>query len=280
MAFGNIDNGFQLPLFDFGAAFVRTALAGARPTFELQFFNAQNAQLDALDREIAEIRANVDTSGATALLTASVADLERNLEQIGDFKTRTDARIAKLTLTIEQLNELGTLADPSTVAEFDAKLAETILTVERTEARAYEFFGVNDKVRAHKQDALARLQAISHNGFATQTDIDNVLAELDTIRGNYLTSQQIASTNASLAYTVHASNSSRLTEIKGRIAAINIEANAEAVEKIQERRDHYSEVLSILSLAFEGAQEITRFVAENTVLPRRIEPGSVLNLFS
>ena len=108
-------------MFDFGAALVRTAQLGARPTFELQFYNTQSAQLDALDREIAQINAESDTSGATALLRTKVTDLERTLGLIDDYKTRTDARIAKISLTLELLADLDTLADSSTVADFDAK---------------------------------------------------------------------------------------------------------------------------------------------------------------
>jgi hypothetical protein len=279
MAFASIGDGYQFPLFDFGAAFSRTAQLAARPTFELQFYNTQNAQLDALDREIAEIQARSHTTGATALLRTRVTDLERTLEDIGDFKTRTDARIAKITLTLGQLDELTALAAPGTVAEFDAKLTETIDTITKTEAKTYEFYGVNDRVRQHRADALGRLEGLVHNNFATQQDIDDVLAELATIRTNYLASQQIAGTNANLAYTSYASTNSRLSEIKGRIASINIDANADALAEIEERKQYYSTLLTILSLAFEASQNLTDFVG-NAVQPQTVDPGSVLNLFS
>lgn len=279
MAFGSIDSGFQPRLFDFGAALVKTAQLAARPNFELRFHNTQNAQLDALQRDIDAIYANTNSDGATALLRSKVVKLESTLEQIGDFKTRTDARIAKSTLVIEQMNALDALADPSTVADFDAKLAEAIDTIEKIEARTYEYFGVNDKVRKHKFDALSRLQALSHNNFATQQDIDDVTAELATIRGNFLTSNQIANTNASLAYTKYASTNSRLSAINGQIASINNDANADAIGKVQERKEYYSQVLSALSLAFDASQELTNFV-NSAVLPKKTDPGSVLNLFS
>ena len=279
MAFGKIGGGYQPQLFDFGAAFVRTAQLSARPSFELNFYNTQNAQLDALDRDIQRIGRESNTTGATALLRTKVTSLESTLGQIGDFKDRTDTRIAKSTLIVQQLNELGTLADPSSVAGFDAKLTELIDTIEKTEARSYEYFGVNDKVRKHKADALSRLQSLVHNDFATQQDIDDVTAELATIRGNFLSSQQIANTNASLAYTKYSSTSRRLGEIKGQIASINIEANADVLGKIQDRKEYYSEVLTVLSLAFEASQNLTDFVA-NSLQPQKIDKGSVLNLFS
>jgi len=280
MAFGSIGDRYQPPLFDFGAAFVKTAQLGARPTFELQFYNAQSAQLDALDRDIAEIQAKSDTTGATALLRTKVSDLERTLEQITDYKTRTDARIGKISIVLEELAALDTFATPATVAEFDAKLAETLDTLAKTEARAYEFFGVDDKTREHKADAISRLQAIVHNNFAKQKDINAVTAEIATIRANLLESQEIAGTNASAAYTIYSSTNTRLSQIKGQISSINIAANTEAIEKIQERKEYYSQILTVLSLAFEASQNLTNFVATEAVLPKKTDPGSVLNLFS
>jgi len=279
MAFGGIGIGNRPQLFDFGAAFVRTAQQAARPAFELNFYNTQNAQLDALDRDIQKINRESDTSGATALLKTKVKSLERALAQIGEFKDRTDARIAKSTLIIEQLNDLGNLANPASVAEFDAKLAELIDTVDKTEARSYEYFGVNDKVRKHKADALTWLQAVAHNGFATQQDIDDVQADIAIIRGNFLQSNQIANTNASMAYTTFTSTSRQLNEIKGQISSISIAANAEVLGEIEERKKYYSQILTVLSLAFEASQNLTNFVGES-LQPQKIDKGSVLNLFS
>ena len=279
MAFGSIYGSSQPKLFDFGAALVKTAQLSARPTFELRFYNTQNAQLDALERDIEQIYAKTNTDGATALLRTKVSKLQTTLEQIGEFKTRTDARIAKSTLVIDQVNALDSLADSSTVAEFDAKLAEAIDTIQKIEARPYEYFGVNDKVRKHKFDALSRLQALSHNNFATQQDIDDVKAELAVIRGNFLTSNQIANTNASLAYKKYAGTNTRLSNIKGQISSISIDANADAIGKVQERKEYYAQVLSVLSLAFEASQNLTDFV-NSAVLPQKTDPGSVLNLFS
>ena len=279
MAFGSIYGSSQPKLFDFGAALVKTAQLSARPTFELRFYNTQNAQLDALERDIEQIYAKTNTDGATALLRTKVSKLQTTLEQIGEFKTRTDTRIAKSTLVIDQVNALDSLADSSTVAEFDAKLAEAIDTIQKIEARPYEYFGVNDKVRKHKFDALSRLQALSHNNFATQQDIDDVKAELAVIRGNFLTSNQIANTNASLAYKKYAGTNTRLSNIKGQISSISIDANADAIGKVQERKEYYAQVLSVLSLAFEASQNLTDFV-NSAVLPQKTDPGSVLNLFS
>lgn len=280
MAFGSIYNSYQPKLYDFGAAFVKTAQLAARPRFELQFYNTQSAQLDALDKDIADIQANSNTTSATALLRSKVSGLERSLVDIGDFKDRTDARIAKIGIVLVQLNDLNTLADPGSVAAFDTKLAEAIDTIDKIEARPYEYYGTSDRVRAHKADALSRLQALVHNNFATQPDIDAVTAELATIRNNFLASQQIAGTNASLAFTKYSSTSSSLVQINSEISAISIEANIEAVKKIEERKEYYARVLSVISLAFEASQNLTNFVANEINFEKKTDPGSVLNLFT
>ena len=52
------------------------------------------------------------------------------------------------------------------------------------------------------------------------------------------------------------------------------------IDAIQELQAQTAIILTNISLSFEAAQFLTNFVAENTVLPREIDPGSVLNLFA
>jgi len=127
----------------------------------------------------------------------------------------------------------------------------------------------------------ADLMADSNTAIDTMVaDIDAATAEFDTIRGNFLSSQEIANTNGNLAYTKYASTNSRLIDIKSRISSIKFEASADAIAEVEERKNYYGELLSTLSLAFEASQNLTDFVAANAVLPRKVDPGSVLNLFS
>lgn len=268
------------PPYDFGAAFARTALIAARPTFELQFFRTQDAILDQLDKDIENINKAVNTRGATALLRVQIKRLQNDSVTIGDYKTRTDAKAARVTLTLANFAELITLADPSTIAEFDAKLVETISLMETTKTPFYERYGVQDRLRAAKIDGLVQLQALVHNNFATQGDIDAVTATLTDIQSDYTASQTILNSNVEIAYSLQKNARTTITELSRQAANIRTDALSDATGRVKERQAYYAQVLTMISLSFEASQAFATFIAEAVAIPQKIEPGSVLNLFT
>ena len=268
------------PPYDFGAAFARTALMAARPTFELQFFRTQDAILDQLDKDIENINNAVNTKGATALLRVQIKRLQNDSVTIGDYKTRSDAKAARVTHTLESLAELITLADSSTIAEFDAALVEIISLMETTKTPFYEQYGVQDRLRAAKTDGLVQLQALVHNNFATQGDIDAVTATLTTIQTDYTASQTIIDSNVAIAYTLQKNARDTITELSRQAANIRTDALSETRGKVKERQVYYAQVLTMISLSFEASQEFAAFIANAVAIPQKIAPGSVLNLFT
>ncbi len=271
---------FYQPSFDLGAALVRTSLIAARPAFELQFFLTQEAILNSLDKEIDNINNAVSTKGATALLNVQISRLQNDLGIINDFKARTDAKASRVSDTLNYLAELITLATPGTVAAFDAKLVETIALMKTTKTPLYERYGVQDRLRAAKTDGLAQLEALVHNNFASQTDIDDTTAILTAIRTDYLASQPIVDGNAKIAYNLQQNATDTIGELSRQVSNIRTAAISEATGKVKEKQQYYGQLLTAISLSFEASQAIATFVAEGVVLPREIEPGSILNLFS
>ncbi len=265
--------------FNFGAAFAETALLAARPAFELQFFRTQEAILDNLQKEIENIDDSVDTSGATALLNVQISRLQNDVAQVNEFKSRTDAKATRIGETLTSLAELLPLATPGTVAAFDTKLAETISLMETTETPIFERFGVPDGLRAAKTDGLAQLNALVHNNFASQADIDNATAIINAIQADYLASQSIATSNTNIAFTLQTSATRTINELSRQISVIETEALDEATDKVTKKQEEFSQVLSMLSLAFEASQNFSRFIADSVTKPQEIAPGSVLNLF-
>ena len=271
---------FYQPSFDLGAALVRTSLIAARPAFELQFFLTQEAILDNLDKEIDNINNAVNTKGATTLLNVQISRLQNDLAVINDFKARTDAKASRVSDTLTNLAELITLADPGTVAAFDAKLAETIALMNTTKTPVYERYGVQDRLRAAKTDGLAQLEALVHNNFASQADIDDTTAILAAIRTDYLASQPIVDGNAKIAFNLQRNATDTISELSRQVSNIKSAAISEATGKVKEKQEYYGQLLTAISLSFEASQAFATFVAEGVVLPHEIEPGSILNLFS
>jgi hypothetical protein len=272
-------NSYQPP-FDFGAAMVQTSLAAAAPAFELQFFLTQDALLEKLNNEINDINGSVNTKTATALLNVQISRLNNDLDSINDYKNRTDAKATRITDTLDYLSELSTLAAPGTVAEFDAKLAGTIHLMQKTDAPTYERYGVQDRLRRAKNDGLAQLEALAHNNFASQADIDNANAIISDIQTDYLASKTIVDSNTTISFNLQQNATETISELSRQASNIKIEALDKATDEVKEKQERFSQILTAISLSFEASQNIANFVAEKVALPQKIEPGSVLNLFS
>jgi len=271
---------FYQPPFDFGAAMVKTSLLAAGPAFELQFFLTQDAILAKLGDEIDNIHNAVNTKGATALIDLKISGLQNDLAGINEYKTRTDAKADRVEATLVHLTSLIANATPGTVAAFDTELAETITLMQKTYAPTYERYGVQDRLRGAKNDALAQLGALAHNNFATQADIDNTTAILTAIQTDYLASQTIIDSNVEIAFTLQKSGTDTIQELSRQVSNIKTEALGEATDKVKAKQEYYSQILTAISLSFESSQAIAKFVAEAVVLPKKVEPGSVLNLLS
>lgn len=271
---------YNPPLFDFGAEMVKTSLLAARPAFELQFFLTQDAILNQLNDDIDNIQNGISTKGATALIDLQISSLQNDLETINDYKTRTDAKASRVSDTLTSLTDLIALAAPGTVAEFDTKLAQTITLIQKTNAPTYERYGVQDRLRAAKRDALAQLEALVHNNFATQADIDNTTAILTAIQADYTASQTIIDSNVEIAFTLQKSGSDSIQELSRQATRIKTDALGEATGKVKAKQAYYAQLLTTISLAFESQLAIANFVAENLVLPKKTEPGSLVNVFT
>ena len=266
--------------FNLRASIAQTAIAAARPAFELQFFQTQNAVLDKLDEAIENVHDSINTKGATALLDVKIKRLQNDLAIISDYKTRTDAKASRVSDTLANLGDLISLAAPGTVAEFDAKLAETISLMQTTKTPIFEQFGVQDRLRAAKIDGLAQLEALVHNNFATQTDIDNTTAILTAIQSDYTASQTIIGSNTKIAFTLQSSTSDTISELSRQVSNIKAAAISEATDKVKAKQEQFSQILTALSLAFEASQAFTNFIAESLASAQEIKSGSVFDIIS
>jgi hypothetical protein len=266
--------------FNLSASIAQAAIAAARPAFELQFFRTQDAILDRLNKDIENVQDSISTKGATALLDVQIKRLQNNLELINDYKTRTDRKASRVSDTLSNLTDLISLAAPGTVAEFDAKLTETISLMQTTKTPIFEQFGVQDRLRKAKTDGLAQVEALVHNNFATQTDIDNTTAILTAIQSDYTASQTIIDSNTKIAFTLQQSKTTTISELSRQVSNIKTAAIGDATDKVKAKQEQFSQLLTALSLAFEASQEFTNFVVQSLEAGQNIENGSVFDIIS
>ncbi len=273
--------GTDYKVFNVSNALVQLAKVQAGPNFELQFAAAQDAVLDRMDAEIEKLEDVKLQDGATALLDLQVNSLQREVDRVREYHDRTKSNGINVGTLTTQLADARALADPGTVAEFDAKVAEAINTLNKIQTRFPEPYGINDRLRAARNDALGTLEALNHNNFATAQDIADVQAALDAVSTSFTTPSSILTQNQTAAFNLLDNNDARIAEINAEIASIKNTGKSEQLEKIEDTRQHFGNILTILSLAFEGSQNIANFVADSTLLRQtEAQPGTVLSLFA
>ncbi len=260
--------------------FVRLSQLASGPAFELQFSITQETVLKRLDKEILDLQQEKNTSGATALLDINVTRLKRDVADIDAYAARTKSNRVTTETTIAAFTDLIALADPSTVAEFDSRLASAIADIEKLDTPVFERFGAPDGLRKLKADAVAQLNALVHNNFATGGDISAVQATLNGLSASFGVTLEITRINEDAGFNLSQNTSEKIADLESDISAIQLGAQIENIDEIEKKKEQFARILTALSLSFEIAQSITAYISQYTVFKQEIDPGSVLNLFA
>ena len=260
--------------------FARVMQARAGPAFELQFFLTQEAVLGRLDKQIAELQSQKNTSSATAILDLSASSLNRDIDDLIAYRDRTKSNRISAEYIIEQTNALVALADPSTIGEFDAALADLITEVEKLQTPLFERFGAPDGMRKVKAAALETLSTLTHNNFATASDIIAVQGALNDLSLDIDGALVITRINEDSAIKLVSSATDKLVDIQADIDDIKASAQSEKIEEITKTRERFAAILTAISLSFEVAQSLISFINEGAIYKQEPPPGSVLNLFT
>ena len=266
--------------FSFAESFAQLSQISAGPNFELQFNTAQNAALERLNAKIDEINKEEFGRGKSALLRIKASRLEREKAEIEPFQANAKTNQASLKNAVTQLTELRALADSSSVTEFDAKLAQVQETLATLKTAQRFRFGAPDGLRDAKTNSESALAGITHNNFASQTDIDNAQATIDTVTAQLNASLSIVDVNVGLANGLFKSVDSSLDTANLKIEDLESAERTRQIEEIKKLEEETSRILTNISLSFEVAQDFTKFINSSAILPQEVEPGSVLNLFT
>jgi len=262
------------------ATLVRMAQLAQGPAFELQFFATQNAAIGRLNAEIEKINAEADASGKNALFDLELEGLDRRHTTAALFRDQTAAKLGKVKQIELQLLELSTLSGPGTLAAFDTLKAEIRSVVQKLDTPLVQTLGMPDGSYKLKREALARLDAIVHNDFATQADIDAVKAELAALGERFASVKTAIVINDDLADALVTSLDRQRNEVRGAITAAKINASADVTERVKQKKDQLSQILTVFSLAFEASKGLTDFVTANTVMRPVSKAGSVFDLIA
>ena len=206
--------------------------------------------------------------------------LKRDVTAIDAFAVRAKSNRITTEDTISNLSNLVALADPSTVAEFDALLATTIADIEKLDTPLFERFGAPDGLRKVKADALAQLNSLVHNNFATGGDISAVQAALNNLSADFGGALVITRINENAGLDLSQNTNAKIADLDAEIAAIKLGAQAEKIDVIERERARAAQILTALSLSFEASKALTDYITQATIFEPEVDPGSILNLFT
>ena len=276
MAIDFVGNSFSFPNLA-GRALTRLAQVSAAPLFEVRFAEAQANAVERFNKEIEQFQSAEFGRSKTALLRAKVARLEFALDQASTFKTFASTNRQSVKDGLDQLNELRALADPSTSAEFDTKRTELLATIETFLTANISGLGAPDGLKDLKAQAKAAVEGLSA---ADPASAAAAQATIDSLTLDFTAKLDILELNQDSATTLVNSKDRLIGEFKLKIEDIEIVERKTQIDRIKKLEADLAQVFSILSLSFEGAGGFSSYVAENTVLQKELDPGSILNLFA
>lgn len=265
--------------FNFAQSFARLAQAAARPAFELRFNSAQNAVLDRLDKQIEELQSADRFLGQTATLRVKLTQLDNRLPEIEAYRTTVTGNRTTVIDTLNALADARDLTAPGTSAEFDAKLAEAQTLVEKLQTQPFALIGVDDGLLQTKPQIEADLAAIVTNGFATAADIQAVQDAIDAASETLNATLSVLEINDDDAFNTLTALERQKAEVQRQIDTIETGERQKRLDEVNELREQASRTLTIISLGFEGSQNLGQYLSDNLRIGQDPEPGSVLNLF-
>ena len=152
-------------------------------------------------------------------------------------------------------------------------------TIKTTDGLPYRAQALSVVAADFDQNGGTDLAAIATNNFATAADIQAVQDTIDSLSTTLNGTLAVLEINDDDAFDSLAALQRQQAEVQRQIDGIETEQRQKRLDEVNDLREQASRTLSIISLGFEGSQNITQFLTENLTLSQRPAPGSVLNLF-
>lgn len=257
----------------------------ARPSFELSFNILQNTIIDRLNKEI-EAAKESSSETIDAFLTLSQKKLRAFQENVDRFTVANGHNAWALAELSNNLEELDAALQANDTPAFNAKLRQINDTVGRLTPHDGSAIGIflDDGTTAMRRDGLvnvtrdgAKVKVTDYSQFLdaaeAQTAVDNAQTKIAT------------ALNAVLARAEAAAKLGQVTDrnllaVDTEIEATKTARDAELAAQLAKLREKYAILLNDLSLAFESNQALAEQLGKGLFDPNKVDPGSIVNVFS
>ena len=270
----------------FAKAFASLGVQAQRPAFELQFNNLQNALIGRLNTKIDKANEDLELeNNVDIFLRNKEKELVRFHNSLQDFTFDNSRNINAVGELASQLDALSTALDAGDTETFDRVLAKINQIVGNTRVTNGYTVGIYiaDGIHEIRRDGLLQFdnegtaeKANTYSDFANEAEINvsitSALAKLST-------SAEILVLKGEAAEGLRQRTSKNLNSTILQIKAAQTANKAAKAEEIAKLRDEYSQLLNVISLAFETSNTLAKELSSKLFSPNHVPPGSTVNLF-
>lgn len=256
-----------------------------RPNFELQFNILQNTVIDRLNEEIAAVNESSRES-VDAFLVLSQKKLRTFQANLDSFIFANSHNAWTLSELVDQLDQLQSALDASDTTTFNTVLGKINEIVGKMAVPNGAVVGIflDDGITAIRRDGLinvtrsgAKVRVTDYSQF---TDAAEAQTAIDNARTTITTSLNAVLARAEAAERLRQLTDKNLTATLIEIEGAKTAREAELASALTKLREKYAQFLNALSLAFESNQALAEQLSKGLFDPNKVDPGSVLNIFS
>lgn len=257
----------------------------SRPNFELQFSNLQNTVINRLNTEIEAVneRSRESVDAFLVLAEKKLNTFQVNLDTFTIANSRNAWTLADLVTKLDQLESARAAADTATFNTVLGQINENVGRMAVPNGAAVGIF-LDDGVTAIRRDGLINVTRsgakVRVTAFSQFTDTAEAQTAITNARATLTTSLNAVLARAEAAEKLHQVTDKNLAATFLQIEATKTAKEAELATELTKLREKYAHFLTALSLAFESSQAMAEQLSKGLFDPNKIDPGSVLNLFT
>ncbi|MBM3950587.1 MAG: hypothetical protein FJ311_03945 [Rhodospirillales bacterium] len=264
---------------------VSLGTAAARPNFELRFSVLQNTIIDRLNKEIEAVNESSRES-VDAFLLSSQKKLEAFQAKLGAFTFANTRNAWNLSDLAGKVDDLQTALNAADTATFNSVLHAINENVGRLSVPNGAAVGIllDDGITAIRRNGLIN---VTRDGakervtsFAQFTDNAEAQSAINAAKSTITRSLNAVLARAEAAAKLNQVTDKNLVATKFQIEATKAAQDVELAAEVAKLRQKYAIFLNDLSLAFESNQALAEQLGKGLFDPNKVDPGSVLNIFT
>ena len=257
----------------------------SRPNFELQFSTLQNTIIDRLNKEIEAVN-EASRESVDAFLLQSQKKLATFQTRLDTFTVANSRNAWALGVLVDRLDALESARAAGNTAIFNTELGKINAIVGNLSVPNGAVIGifVDDGITAIRRDGLvnvtragAKVRVTNYSQFTNDAEAQSAIA---AARASVTTSLNAVLSRAEAAEKLRQVTDKNLAATSLQIEATKTAKDAELAVELTKLREKYAQLLNALSLAFESNQAMAEQLGRGLFDPNRVDPGSVLNIFS